>query len=181
MIPTPAVLPGPFTGLTPFVRSALSLMVFHFLWRRNKHLTVSMVMNIWSLKKHLVSVFDFKAAGLQGTHHPTQVHSIPWLCCTQYHALESKNQERLAKHQQLKQLREQIYSLNYLSLQWSSTIYLFPTEEACHVTHLTHGAHLMAQRINSTVAQKISELVGQGVIEPQEIKRALNHVNIVIS
>ena len=57
-----------------------------------------------------------------------------------------------------------------------------PTEEARHVTHLTHGAHLMAQRINSTVAQKISsELVGEGVIEPQEIKRALNHVNIVIS
>ena len=56
-----------------------------------------------------------------------------------------------------------------------------PTEEARHVTHLTRGAHLMAQRINSTVAQKISELVGEGVIEPQEIKRALNHVNIVIS
>ena len=39
----------------------------------------------------------------------------------------------------------------------------------------------MAQRINPTVVQKISELVGEGMIEIQEIKRALNHyVNTVL-
>ena len=97
-----------------------------------------------------------------------------------YHALESKNQERLAKHQRLKQLRTNLQSKLSITTVIKYHISL-PTEEARHVTHLTRGAHLMAQRINSTVAQKISELVGEGVIEPQEIKRALNHVNIMIS
>ena len=50
MIATPAAPPGPFTGHTTLVRPALSLMVFHFLWGRNEYLTVSMVMNISSLK-----------------------------------------------------------------------------------------------------------------------------------
>ena len=41
--------------------------------------------------------------------------------------------------------------------------------------HPTHGAHLIAQRINKTVAQKISELGGDGMTEPQQIRRALSH------
>ena len=56
-----------------------------------------------------------------------------------------------------------------------------PTEEAHHATHPTCGAHLMALRINPTVAQKISELVREGMTEPQEIKRTLNHyINTVL-
>ena len=39
MISTPAAL---HTGAIPLVPPALSLMVFHFLWGRNEHLTVSM-------------------------------------------------------------------------------------------------------------------------------------------
>ena len=39
----------------------------------------------------------------------------------------------------------------------------------------------MAQRVNPYVAQKISELVAEGMIDPQEIKRALKHyVNTVL-
>ncbi len=56
-----------------------------------------------------------------------------------------------------------------------------PTEEAHLGTHPTRGAHLMAQRINPYVAQKISELVGEGMTGVQEIKRALKHyVNTVL-
>ena len=40
-----------------------------------------------------------------------------------------------------------------------------PTEEAHHNTHPTRGAHLMAQRVNPYVAQKISELVAEGMID----------------
>ena len=39
----------------------------------------------------------------------------------------------------------------------------------------------MAQRVNPYVAQKISELVAEGMIDTQEIKRALEHyVNTVL-
>ncbi len=47
--------------------------------------------------------------------------------------------------------------------------------------HPTRGAHLMAPRINPYVAQKISELVVEGMTDVQEIKRALKHyVNTVV-
>lgn len=36
----------------------------------------------------------------------------------------------------------------------------------------------MAQRVNPYIAQKISELVAEGMIDPQEIKRALKHYNV---
>ena len=39
----------------------------------------------------------------------------------------------------------------------------------------------MAQRVNPYVAKKISELVAESMIDPQEIKRALKHyVNTVL-
>ena len=86
------------------------------------------------------------------------------------HAFESKNQQRLAKQQQLKQLRADLKSKSSITTVIKYLVSL-PTEEAHNVTHPTRGA----PRINPTVAQKISELVGEGIIETQEIKRALNH------
>ena len=51
-----------------------------------------------------------------------------------------------------------------------------PIEEA----HPTCGVHLMAQRINPQLWHK-KILVGEGMTEPQKIKRALNHyVNTVL-
>lgn len=95
-------------------------------------------------------------------------------------AFESKNQERLTKQQQLKQLRADLQSKSSITTVIKYHVSL-PTEEAHHATNPTHGAHLMAQRINPTVAQKISEFVGKGITEPQEIKRALNHyINTVL-
>ena len=61
-------------------------------------------------------------------------------------------------------------------MQSESRYYVsLPTEEAHHNTHPTRGAHVMAQRVNPYVAQKISKLVAEGMIDPQEIKRALRH------
>ena len=49
------------------------------------------------------------------------------------------------------------------------------TEEAHHGTHQTRGSHLMAQRVNPQIAQKISELVQDGITETQEVRKVLNH------
>ena len=47
--------------------------------------------------------------------------------------------------------------------------------------HPTHGAHIVAQKINKTIAYKISQLGGEGMTEPLQIKRALSHyANTVI-
>ena len=70
----------------------MSLMVFHFLWGRNKHLTVSMVMNISSLKRHLISVFNYKAARSVAWHTLpyASIHSIPYVV-PKCHAFVSKS------------------------------------------------------------------------------------------
>ena len=87
-------------------------------------------------------------------------------------AFESKNQERLTKQQQLKQLRADLQSK--LSITTVIKYHVsFPTEEAHYATHPTCGAHLMAQRINPTVAQKISELVREGIQNPKKSKGPL--------
>ena len=93
---------------------------------------------------------------------------------------DSKRQERLAKEERLKQLRADLDTEG--KVQSESRYYVsLPTEEAHHNTQPTRGAHIMAQRVNPYVAQKISELVAEGMIDPQEIKRALKHyVNTVL-
>ena len=92
----------------------------------------------------------------------------------------SKYQERRARQQRLDELRADMRSKLSITKVVKYHVSL-PTEEAHHATHPTRGAHLMAQRINKTVADKISELVGEGMTEPQEVKRALSHyVNTVL-
>ena len=66
---------------------------------------------------------------------------------------KSKNQERVAKQRQLSQLRADLQSKSPVPEVVKYHVSL-PTEEAHHATHPTCGAHLMAQRINKTVAQK---------------------------
>ena len=78
------------------------------------------------------------------------------------HAFEIK---RFAKQQQLKQLRTDLQSKSSITTVIKYHVSL-PTEEVHHATHPTRGAHLMAQRIHPTVAQRISELVGEGTIDP---------------
>ena len=67
-------------------------------------------------------------------------------------------------------------------MQSESRYYVsLPTEEAHHNTHPTRRTHIMAQRVNPYVAQKMSEIVAEGMIDPQQIKRALRHyVNTVL-
>ena len=48
-----------------------------------------------------------------------------------------------------------------------------PSEEAHHKTHMTGGMHAMAQRVHPKVIIKIHELVGAGISEVSEVKRAL--------
>ena len=94
--------------------------------------------------------------------------------------LKSSYQKRYVRQQQLDQLRADMQSQSSINEVVKYHVSL-PTEEAHHATHPTRGAHLMAQRVNKTVAEKISELVGEGMTEPQEVKRALNHyVNTVL-
>lgn len=96
------------------------------------------------------------------------------------YSYNSKRQERLEKEKMLKQLRANLDLRG--KVQSESKYYVsLPTEEAHHNTHPTRGAHTMAQRVNPNVAQKIYELVAEGMIDPQEIKRALKHyVNKVL-
>ena len=81
-------------------------------------------------------------------------------------------QERLAEEDILHQLRDhsqkpvKTKSVYYVSL---------PTEEAHHPTHPTRGANMMAQRVNPHIAARISELVGERMMEPYEVSKALKH------
>ena len=92
----------------------------------------------------------------------------------------SKSQERFAKEEQLNKLRADLTIGD--KVQSESRYYVsLPIEDAHHNTHPTHGAHIMAQRVNPYVVQKISALVAEGMIDTQEIKRALKHyVNTVL-
>ena len=48
-----------------------------------------------------------------------------------------------------------------------------PSEEAHDKSHKTGGMHAMAQRVHPKVIMKIHELVGAGISEVSEVKRAL--------
>ena len=48
-----------------------------------------------------------------------------------------------------------------------------PSEEAHHKTHMTGGMHALAQRVHPKVQMKIQEIVGAGITEVSEVKRAL--------
>ena len=51
---------------------------------------------------------------------------------------------------------------------------IIQTEEAHHKTHPTRGPHLMAQRVNPQITQKIMELVQDGMTDPHKVRKALN-------
>ena len=87
---------------------------------------------------------------------------------------ESKRQERLAKEDKLKQLRAHLQEKRAVKMKSMYYVSL-PSEEAHHNTHPTRGAHIMAQPVNPNIAMKISELVGEGMTDPYEIRKALKH------
>ena len=99
----------------------------------------------------------------------------PDYCIPEELSLETKKKEREVKSKQLNQLWTDLRAMPekvnsvikfYLSL---------PAEEAHHAAHPTRGSHLMAQRVNPQIAQKISELVQDGIIDTQEVRKVLNH------
>ena len=87
---------------------------------------------------------------------------------------KTKRQERLAKEEKLKHLRDQLRHQRVLKTK-SVFFMSIPTEEAHHSTHHTRGANMMAQRVNPHIAAKISELVSEGMTDPYEVSKALKH------
>ena len=87
---------------------------------------------------------------------------------------ESKRQERLAKENALVELRDSLS--NGKSVEKKSMYFVsLPLEEAHHNIHPTRGANFMAQRVNPNIAKKITELVGEGMVDSYEIRKALKH------
>lgn len=86
-----------------------------------------------------------------------------------------KRKERLMKEDGLKQLRKDLefcYDKVKTLIKYHISL---PTEEAHHKTHPTRGSHVMAQRVNPQITQKIAELVQEGMTNPQEVRKALNN------
>ena len=78
-------------------------------------------------------------------------------------------QERLTKEEKLHQLRDHLNSQK--PVKTKSVYYVsLPTES----TYPTHGVNMMAQRVNH-IAARISELVGEGMMDPYEVSKALKH------
>ena len=91
--------------------------------------------------------------------------AIPSSC-----SYESMRQERLAKEEKLHQLRDHLNSQK--PVKTKSVYYVsLPTES----TYLTRGVNMMAQRVNPHIAARISELVGEGMMDPYEVSKALKH------
>ena len=88
---------------------------------------------------------------------------------------QNKRKERERKQESLKQLqRDLTFTPQNVKTEIKYHISL-PTEEAHHKTHPTRGPHLMAQRVNPQISQRIMELVQEGMTNPQEVRKALNH------
>ena len=87
----------------------------------------------------------------------------------------SKKKERQRKQESLKELRRDL-TLTPQNVKTEIKYHVsLPTEEAHHKTHPTRGPHLMAQRVNPQISQQIMELVQEGMTNPQEVRKALNH------
>ena len=87
----------------------------------------------------------------------------------------SKSKEREMKRDSLQQLRKDL-TLTPQDVRTEIKCHIsLPTEEAHHKSHLTRGPHLMAQRVNPQISQRIMELVQEGMTNPQEVRKALNH------
>ena len=88
---------------------------------------------------------------------------------------QNKRKEREKKQESLKRLRKDL-TLTPENIKTESKYHIsLPTEEAHHKTHPTRGPHLMAQRVNPQISQRIMELVQEGLTNPQEVRKALNH------
>ena len=72
--------------------------------------------------------------------------------------------EREMKQESLKQLRRDLMlTPQNVETKIMYHIISLPTEEAHHKTHQTKGLHLMAQRVNPQISQRIMEIVQEGM------------------
>lgn len=85
---------------------------------------------------------------------------------------QNKWQQRKAQEEMLTRLRQDL--TNGKAVKTATKYYVsLPAEEAHHKSHKTGGMHAMAQRVHPKVIMKIHELVGAGISEVSEVKRAL--------
>ena len=84
----------------------------------------------------------------------------------------SKWQERKAQEQMLHNLRRNLLGRKTIKTVTKYFVSL-PSEEAHHKSHKTGGMHATAQRVHPKMIAKIQELVGAGISEVSEVKRAL--------
>ena len=82
----------------------------------------------------------------------------------------SNRQLRALKEESIKDLQKDQLSGEVKS--FSKYYVCLPTEEAHHGTHETRGQMCMTQKIHPVLIRKIHELVGEGVTETSEVKRA---------
>ena len=81
---------------------------------------------------------------------------------------------RMMREERLNSLRKAIASGEGIKTTRKYHISL-PAEEVHHQTHQTEGMHGMAQRIHPQVAQKIKELVSEGITEVPTVSQMLRH------
>ena len=85
---------------------------------------------------------------------------------------QNKWQQRKAQEEMLTRLRQDL--TDGKAVKTATKYYVsLPAEEAHHKSHKTGGMHAMAQRVHPKVIMKIHELVGAGISEVSEVKRAL--------
>lgn len=124
-----------------------------------------------------------KRTNLQGTRKKgckahivcRQYYLYPDYCIPNGVTYETKLKERESKNKKLNQLRTDLKTAPEKVKKIVKYHLSLPTEEAHHATHQTRGSHLMAQRVNPQVSQKIDELVLDGITDTQEVRKVLNH------
>ena len=84
---------------------------------------------------------------------------------------------RKLKEMKTKKIKELKESLAMGKKVYTETRYfvLLPTVEAHVNSHPTSGAAGFAQRVHPKISEKVNTLVGEGITDVQEVKRALRH------
>ena len=81
---------------------------------------------------------------------------------------------RTMRESKLEELRTSLKSGKKVKVEKKYFVSL-PTEEAHHQTHPTGGMHGMAQKVHPQVAEKIKELVSEGITDTSSVSRMLRH------
>ena len=133
---------------------------------------VNFTINPESLQPSILDPVYKTPVKLYCTDYHSSVHTIPRVLSIGI--FESKQKERLAKEEQLSQLRANLTSKKPVEMKSMYYVSL-PTESAHHKTHPTRGSNIMTQKVNPNIVKKISELVSEGMVDPYEVHKALKH------